>query len=673
MRPQPVREVGSLGAALSNAARLLSSAPALAAEQARAVLELTPSLPQAELILATACRLQGDLRQAAAILTRLAASQPNVAGVQLELGLVQAARGDARDAVTSLRRAVELMPRLAPAWRALGDELMAGGDTAGADAAYAEMIRAGTADPELLRAASALCDAELAVAERLLRDRLKRAPTDVAAIRMLAEVAGRLARYGDAEKLLARCLELAPSFDAARHNYAVTLYRQNRPAEALEQLARLLERDPHNPGYRSLQAAALGRVGEYGQAVEVYEALLDRLPQHAKLWMSYGHALKTAGRQADSIASYRRAIAIEPGFGEAWWSLANLKTVRFAPDDVAAMTAALDRDGLSEDDRFHLHFALGKALEDVGDHAASFGHYSEGNRLRRAELDYDADETRAHIARSRALFTPGFFAARAGQGCPAPDPIFVVGLPRSGSTLVEQILASHSLVEGTHELPDILTLARRLGERRGGHAESRYPEALAALSPEALRSLGEEYLERTRVQRKTDRPFFIDKMPNNWAHVGLIQLILPNARIVDARRHPLGCCFSGFKQHFARGQAFTYDLTDIGRYYADYVRMMAHFDAVLPGRVHRVIYEEMVADTEAMIRRLLDHCGLPFEDACLRFWETDRAVRTASSEQVRRPIFTDAADHWRRYEPWLGPLKAALGPVLDCYPKASPD
>jgi len=307
-------------------------------------------------------------------------------------------------------------------------------------------------------------------------------------------------------------------------------------------------------------------------------------------------------------------------------------------------------------------------MEDTGNHAAAFANYAEGNRLRRATLAYDADETSALVRRAQALFTPDFFAARRGSGVPAPDPIFVVGLPRSGSTLVEQILASHPAVEGTMELPDLLGLVRELSGRTRRSQPSKYPDALAELGPEALRTLGERYLAQTRIQRKSDRPFFIDKMPNNWAHVGLIHLILPNARIVDTRRHPLSCCFSAFKQHFARGQGFTYSLEDVGRYYRDYAALMAHFDSVLPGRVHRVIYEHMVADTETEIRRLLAHCGLEYDERCLHFYENDRAVRTASSEQVRSPIFRDAVDHWRHYEPWLGPLRQALGPALDGYP-----
>jgi hypothetical protein len=332
------------------------------------------------------------------------------------------------------------------------------------------------------------------------------------------------------------------------------------------------------------------------------------------------------------------------------------------------MRAQLARTDLSNEDRFHFHFAIGKALEDLERYAESFQHYAEGNRLRRRVIQYDGAEITDHVQRSRALFTPEFFARRAGVGCPSPDPIFIVGLPRSGSTLVEQILASHPQVEGTMELPDMVGLARELGGRKTLAQVSKYPEILATLAPGELQALGERYLAQTRVQRKSGTPFFIDKMPNNFLHVGLIHLVLPRARIVDARRHPLGCCFSNFKQHFARGQHFTYSLEDIGHYYRDYVELMAHFDTVLPGRVHRVLYERMIEDPEGEVRRLLDYCGLPFDERCMRFYENDRAVRTASAEQVRQPLYRDGVDHWRHYEPWLESLKDALGSVLDTYP-----
>ena len=660
--------VGTIATALAHAARLLAADPTLAEAQTREILKVAPDHPEARLLLAAALRRQGSTSAARDILQDLAKAHPDVAQVHLELGLASAALGQGASAISALTRATGLNPNHANAWRALGDALSLAGESERADAAYSRHIRASVNDPALVEAAGALCENRLAEAERLLRPFLKQHPTDVAAIRMLAETGVRLGRLDDAENLLARCLDLAPSFAAARHNYASVLYRQNKPVQAIAEADRLLAADPANPGVRNLKAAALGRTGEYHQAIELYELVLAGYPDQPKTWMSLGHALKTVGRQADAVAAYRRSLALTPSLGEAWWSLANLKTVAFSAEDREAMEAQARRADLTDEDRFHLHFALGKALEDAGDYAASFEHYAAGNALRRLGITYDADDTASHVVRSKALFTKSFVAERAGSGDAAPDPIFIVGLPRAGSTLIEQILSSHSQVEGTQELPDIITLARRLGGRSKSAAESAYPDALADLSADALRALGEEYLERAQVHRKLGRPFFIDKMPNNFAHLGLIHLILPNAKVIDARRHPLGCCFSGFKQHFARGQTFTYDLTDLGRYYADYVELMAHFDAVLPGRVHRVIYEEMVADPEREVRRLLDHCGLPFEDACLKFYENDRAVRTASSEQVRQPIFTDATDHWRNYEPWLAPLMASLGPVLDTYP-----
>jgi len=532
----------------------------------------------------------------------------------------------------------------------------------------AEYLGPATHDPRLLEAGAALCENRIPEAEALLRRHLKQHPTDVAAIRMLAEVALRLGRNVDAGRLLERCLELAPAFTPARYNYALALHRQARPAEALAQVERALEDDPRNPGYRNLQAAILGRIGEFERAIEVYGDVLAEYPRQPKAWMSYGHALKSAGRRDDSVAAYRQAIEQSPGFGEAWWSLANLKTFPFTDEEVATMRLQLARTDLGDDDRLHFEVTLGKAMEDRGDHAGAFAHYAAGNRLRRATSRYDADDTSAHVQRSKTVFTAGFLAARRGWGCAARDPIFIVGLPRAGSTLLEQVLSSHSSVEGTMELPDLMSIVQELADRRGRPDESRYPQALAGLGPDEFRTLGERYLASTRIQRKTGRPLFIDKMPNNWGHVGLIHLMLPNARIIDARRHPLACCFSNFKQHFARGQQFTYDLADIGRYYHDYVELMAHVDEVLPGRVHRVFYERMVEDTEAEIRRLLDYCGLPFEEACLRFHENERAVRTASSEQVRRPIYRDSLDQWRHFEPWLGPLRAALGPVLEAYP-----
>jgi len=534
------------------------------------------------------------------------------------------------------------------------------GRAAEAGALMLAAVEASVADPVLMEAGKALVEGDLRCAEQALRPRLKEDPFDVAAMRMMAELAGRLGRYRDAEALLRRALELAPGFKPARSNLATVLHRQNRSDEALVELDRLLAEEPDNPTHANLKAAASARLGEFEEAIALYEAVLERAPDQPKIWMSYGHVLKTVGRQAEAVAAYRRAIALRPGLGEVWWSLANLKTVRFNDADVEAMEAALTSPGLNDDDRLHLHFALGKALEDRGAAQASFGHYVEGNAIRRAQLPYDSADTDEQVARARGIYTADFYAARQGWGCLAADPIFILGMPRAGSTLLEQILASHSQVEGTMELPDIPALAARIGSS---------DRSATDLSADEVRSLGEEYLDRTRVQRKTERPFFIDKLPNNWAHVGLIRLILPNAKIVDARRHPLASCFSNFKQHFARGQSFTYGLRDVGAYYASYVELMAHFDAVLPGHIHRIIYERLVDDTETQVRALLHAMALPFEDACLRFWETERAVRTASSEQVRRPINREGLEAWKLYDPWLGELKDALGDVLTCYPE----
>jgi tetratricopeptide (TPR) repeat protein len=632
----------------------------MAERQALEILHAVPDHPDALLIFGIAKRFNGDPQAACATFDKVATAHPSWADAHYQRGLALASLGRTDEARAALTRATEIKPQMADAWRALGDLATLTGDGAAADMFYARQIKASVTNPLLIEAASALIDNRLAVAERLLKDFLKRHPTDVAAMRMLAEVATRIGRYADAESLLESCLELAPGFTAARHNYAVILYRLGKSADAVPQIDRLLEAAPGDPNYRNLKAAALSQIGEYHQAIALYEGVLKEYPAQPKAWMSYGHALKTTGRAADSIAAYRRAIALQPSFGEAYFSLANLKTFRFSRDDIAAMNGQLARADLSEDDRLHFEFALGKALEDQGDYGASFRHYAAGNAIRRAQVDYDAWEMTDQMRRSELLFTSEFFETRSESGCGAPDPIFIVGLPRSGSTLIEQILSSHSQVEGTMELPEISAMARVLGGRLKKGDVSAYPEILDTFDAERLHGLGEDYIARTRVQRKTDRPFFIDKMPHNFLHIGMIQLILPRAKIIDARRDPMGSALSVFKQNFARGQAFSYDLGDIGRYYRDYVRLMGHFDQALPGKIHRIQYETMVDDTESEVRRLLGYCNLPFEDACLRFHENNRAVRTASSEQVRRPIFRDGIDQWRHYESWLGPLKAAL-------------
>jgi tetratricopeptide (TPR) repeat protein len=662
--------VGSVEVALAHATRLLESNPVLAAEQANEILKAVPAHPLATLLLGVARRSAGDATAAVDVLGPLVAMHPQWALAHYELALAQSALERNAAAIAALQHAVTLKPDMADAWRALGDELTIAGDAAGADSAYAQNIRASTKDERLLSPAAALCENNIPRAEGLLRAHLKKYPTDVAALRMLAEVAARLGRYGDAEILLTRCLELAPSFVAARHHRAIVLHRQNKTAAALGEVTELLAKDPRNPGYNNLKAAILARIGDLQDSIEIYAGILAEHPAQPKIWLSYGHALKSSGRENDSVAAYKKSIELLPGLGEAYWSLANLKTAQFTNEDVESMRLQLRRPDLALDDQLHLHFAMGKALEDQREFAASFEHYAQGNQLRRTQLRYQADEMSTHVKRIKSSFTTQFFAERMSYGAAAPDPIFIVGLPRSGSTLIEQILSSHSQVEGTMELPDIAGIARSLFDKGKKSQISGYSAVLATLNAEECRELGERYMSQTRIQRKTAAPFFIDKMPNNFAHIDLIQLALPRAKIIDARRHPLGCCFSGFKQHFARGQGFSYSLEDIGRYYRDYVELMAFFDAVLPGRIHRVIYESMIEDTESEVRRLLEYCGLPFEAGCLRFYENERAVRTASSQQVRKPIFREGVDHWRHYEPWLDPLKKSLGPVLEAYPAA---
>ena len=585
----------------------------------------------------------------------------------------------ARDPLAPLIHAAQGSPGDPARWRTLAEAAYAQGRGAEADAAWAHYTLVSVNDPTLREAALALAANRLDVAERLIKPHLKAHPEDVAAMRMLAELAGRLGRLDDAEALLVRALELAPRFHPARQNLATVHLRRQRYDAALAEIAVLRAAEPDNPAFINLEGVALAKIGDHGDAAQRFAAVLARTPDNPRIWLSQGHALKTIGRSDEAIASYRKATALKPGLGEAWFSLANLKAYRFASDEVTAMEAALAADDgasppLTDDDRLHLHFALGKAREDARDAAAAFGHYAEGNRIRAAQLRYDPAPIEALVAATIDTVTPDFLAARRDWGDPSTEAVFILGMPRSGSTLVEQILASHPMVEGTRELPDIEILARRLsaaGTGGGGltaaagagtgHALQNHIAALAVAPRETLAQMGAAYLAATRVHRKQGRPLFIDKMPNNWAFVPFIRLILPNARIIDTRRAAMDCCFSNFKQHFARGQAFTYRMDHLARYYRAYVAMMAHMDAVAPGAVLRVDHTALVDDPEAGIRRLLDGLDLPFDPACLDFWRTERAVQTASSEQVRRPMNRDGFDQWRPFAQWLGPIFDGLG------------
>lgn len=657
----------TLSAELAETASLLGSDPKLAEERARKILREIPGQQHALFLLVCACRLQGDAPRAEAALKQMAAGQPSAASVQFELGQLAGSAGDAKTAADALSRAVELEPSHPAAWRALGNQLVQSGKSSAAARPYASHIRASTKELKLLEDVLAAGEDQFAAAENMLHELLKIQPTDIFTMYALAQIAMHQKRYEEAELLLARILELVPGFTDARQKYVESLGQEMKWAESNAQLEILLREQPENTRYRLLKAQNLRLLADYKAAKKAYEELIEEDGEEAIFWTGYAHTLRELGQTDGCIDAYRRSVALQPTLGRAWWGLASLKTFRFTASEIEAMKAQLQC-GVDEEDRIDLHFALGKALEDEGNYAESFEQYRMGNALlwRRARSNPGAlDE---YVARCKRLFTREFFEARKGYGCPAPDPIFIVGLPRAGSTLLEQILASHPSVEGTMELPDVVHMANQLDRGSAGSAVSPYPDILGTLSEAELSSLGEEYLRRTRHHRKLGRPFFIDKTPHNLEHIGLIHLMLPNAKIIDARRHPLGCGFSVYKQHFTIGMNFTYDLSDIGHYYRRYVELMAHFDSVLPGRVHRVLYEDLVRNPEDEIRRLLHYCGLPFERACLRFYETERNVRTMSSEQVRQPIYSDAIEHWRKFEPWLGPLKKALGPVLDAYP-----
>ncbi len=652
--PFPILNPAAIEAEVARASAILGAHPAAARSAAEAILRVAPRDPRALLIVGSAHRRLGDARAALKVLEPLGKAYPRAAHTAYELGMALAASGRAEAAIAALRQAVALRPDMAEGWRALGDLLFQRGDVANADEAFARHDRAMVRDHALGPAADAVLAGRLDDAEARLRTRLLANPRHAEALRLMATVYLRQGRFADAETLLESALDIEPGHRGARFALADAQFRQQKAPAALGHLQALLEQEPDDLAYLNLRAAALGLIGETARSAEAYEDLARRAPAQAKIWLNLGHALRAVGRREETIAAYRRCIALSPSVGEPYWSLANLKTAAFTPDEEAAMAALLARTDLTAEDRLHLHYALGKALEDRGVYADSFDHYARGAALRAAA--YDPDQLTRLVARSKALFTRDVLSSPGGS--PSRAPIFVVGLPRSGSTLIEQILASHSRVEGTMELPEVRFIADGL---------SPYPDACLTLTPEARTRLGETYVERTRIYRKSDRPRFIDKMPNNFQHLGLILMMLPNATVIDARRHPMGTCFSAFKQHFAQGQDFSYDLTALGRYYRDYVELMAHFDDVASGRVHRVIYEDMVEDTEGEVRRLLDHCGLEFEASCLEFHRNSRAVRTVSSEQVRRPIFRDGLEQWRNFEPWLDPLKAALGPTLESW------
>jgi len=655
---------GTVEAALKNAADLLAHDPNLAEEQAKEILKVYPDTVAARQLLANAYRLQKQPQKGLDVLKPLYEQHRNSPHFLNDIALCQGAVGLGDEALQNLQKAIAIDPDYAPAWDGLGHQLAVAGDEKGSSDAFRRHFELSTPHQELVEASKLLREGKQGKAETLVRDLLKQHPTDVTAIKMLADIGIKMGQRTEARDLLERCLELAPSFHAARHAYAMTLMRQQEPEAAIDEVEILMSQDPDNPNFLTLKAAILNKIGDQAAALGIYEKVLKNYPNQARAQMTYGHTLHSVGRVDEAIRAYKECIRLSPDVGEAYWSLANLKTFRFSDEDIDAMRAQVTTEGGDPDDQSHLAFALGKALEDRKQYDESWEFYNRGNNIRRISHRHNVKVSAMDSVRQVRTMPGPFFEQRKDWGCQAPDPIFVVGLPRAGSTLLEQILSSHSQVEGTAELMDITAMSRKLGNKTRENPAGKYPEVLAELSEDEVRALGESYLETTRIQRKTDAPYFIDKLPNNFQHVGLIHLILPNSKIIDARRHPMGGCFSCFKQLFARGQAFTYGLDNVGKYYRDYVRLMDHWDKALPGRVHRVQYEEMVSDTEAQIRALLEYCGLPFEEQCLRFYETKRSIRTPSAEQVRKPIYKEGMEQWRNFEAHLDPLKEALGPEV---------
>ena len=641
----------------------------VAREQAQTLLNLHPQDENALYILGAALRGEANYPEAISCLQELCTLAPDFARAQQELGFALAATGQVLPAIDALKQALKFDPKLSESWKVMGEMYVANDDLVAANEAFHQHLLLHSHDPVLIQAVAMIKHGEFGQAEGILKKFLYDNPYNVVAIRALAEIATHLGRLEDAENLLVRALQLKPDFYLARLNYAQLLKRREKLGPALAQVNLLLEREPNSFALLVLRSAILSGLGDFTQALPAYEHLLKAFEPRPMVALSYGHALKTVDRIADAVASYRHCLAMRPSFGDAYWSMANLKTFRFEDDDISAMRQLIEENAGNEADHFHLCFALGKALDDRGEYAESFRYYKMGNDLKIPLENYSAENTNEYIEASIAHCTPSLYDAKGDCGDPACDPIFIVGLPRSGSTLLEQIIASHSQVDGTKELVEITAISRRLNGKLKATDKALYPAILADLSPQQLTELGQEYMQRTRVQRG-DAAYFTDKSPNNFNHIGMISLILPNAKIIDARRNPMACCFSNFVQLFARGQPYTYGLDNIAGYYQAYLRLMDHWDDVLPGKVLRVQYEEVVADIENQVKRILDFLGLELEQNCLDFYKTDRAVMTASSQQVRQPIYTAGLEHWRHFEPYLDELKNHLGPVLERYPIA---
>jgi tetratricopeptide (TPR) repeat protein len=635
--------------------------------------ELLSQFPQnrGELYLqAMNLRLGYRFDEALSVLERLQQLHPGYSRLYEERGHCYAALHNAPQAIDAFRQAVNINAALPASWQMLHTLYMGMGDEENAARIADRLATLRNLPPQIIQAGSLFADGDCVHAERVLRIYLAQHGEHIEAMRLLGRVCIARGLRDDAELLLEAVVQRAPGYRAARADYARALLDQHRYVRSRQELQQLLELDPGNRAYLRQYGEACIRLGDYEPGISLYRRLLgDARPgrESAELHLWIAFSLRATGHQTEAIQGYRAAIAALPDSGEAWWSLANLKTYRFAEDEIARMRTVEAAPATSLVDRYHLCFALGKALEDQGRYEESWTFYERGNALKHAEVRYVPGPAEVHIRLSKQVCIQEFFETRRGWGVADADPIFILGLTRSGSTLIEQILASHSQVEGTQELADIQRIVMALRGRDTDLKNPRYPGVLAELGPQDFRKFGERFMADTRVYRQTQRPFFIDKLADNFRDIGLIQVMLPNAKIIDARREPMACCFGNLKQLFSRGQEFSYSIGDIAHYYRHYLEFMRHWNEALPGRILTVQHEDVVADLEGSVRRILGFCGLRFEPACLEFHKTPRNVRTASSEQVRQPISRESVDQWRNYEPWLGPLKDGLGDALISY------
>ena len=660
--PQSTKDT-SIAAALE---ALRVNRPLRAEEICRAWLEQSPGCVEHLRLLGHALTKQSRYPEAERTVRLAISLKPEFPHLYEDLGSVLALQQRFAEAVPHFEHAIRLEPRLPLAHKKLGETLATLGRGRDADEAFEEFFDLAPAQGQVAIAMDHLRAGRKLEAIEVLRQVLRQDPENVDAMRCLAGINWRDANVSDAEALLRRAAQIAPDFTAAWMMLGAMLHDESRHKDALECFRSVTSLEPENAAAWAGLGNSYAHTGDLHAAIGAYMRAIELNPQSPNPQMGLGHVLKSVGDQAGALRAYRAAIRAKPDFGEVYWSMANLKVFRFEAAEVAAMKEQLTRSELAENADIHFRFALGKACEDAGDYDTAWHYYHTGNQRQRRRVFHDPVTMEVQHEDIVEVFSREFLAERAGVGHESAAPIFIVGLPRSGSTLIEQILASHSQVEGTAELPTLNRIAAHLGRYRPGRHE--YPHTVKDLRAKDFRAYGRQYLDESRAYRSTDKPRFTDKLPNNFSHVGFIHLLLPNAVIINARRHPFDSCLGGYKQLFGKGQNFTYDMADLAVYYRKYHETMQHWHRILPGKVLDVHYEETVTDLESQVKRILEHCSLQFEEACVRFHENPRTVKTASSEQVRQPLYSSALGYWRHYEAHLGIWRDDLADIIEQLP-----